>query len=85
MAIITRSSYSKREIDLSGEQGNAYYLLGAARNLGKQLGWAESTIDLVCDDMRSHDYEHLIAVFDKHFGEIVDLIRPIPIDDDDED
>lgn len=60
------------EIDLTGPQGNAFYLLGTARNLAKQLDLDETAI---CDEMTSGDYENLVQVFDKNFGSIVTLYR----------
>tara|TARA_R110002051_G_scaffold324640_2_gene422901 strand:+ start:1139 stop:1366 length:228 start_codon:yes stop_codon:yes gene_type:complete len=60
------------EIDLTGPDGNAYVLLGKARSLAKQLGLPNQEIE---DDMMSGDYEHLLEVFDKHFGSFVTLWR----------
>ena len=60
------------EIDLTGSQGNAFYLLGTAHNLAKQIGVDSHPI--VCEMMEG-DYEHLVATFDKHFGHLVILIR----------
>ena len=60
------------EIDLSGPDGNAFVLLGKARSLAKQLGLPNQEIE---DDMMSGDYEHLLEVFDKHFGSFVTLWR----------
>ena len=60
------------EIDLTGPQGNAFFLLGTARNLAKQLDLDGTTI---CDEMTSGDYENLVQVFDKNFGSIVTLYR----------
>ena len=71
MSIIRNPEPRKREINLSGPQGNAYFLLGTATNFGKQLGL---DVDSIIKDMESSDYEHLIKVFDKHFGSIVDLV-----------
>jgi len=62
----------KIEIDLTGSEGNAYVLLGYAKNFAKQLGL---DYDAIQKEMTSGDYETLIAVFDKHFGEYVDLLR----------
>lgn len=59
-------------IDLTGPQGNSFYLLGTARNLAKQLGIPHQPIE---DDMMSGDYEHLLQVFDNAFGEFVILER----------
>lgn len=73
--MIRRPHNRKPEIDLDGPQGNAFFLLGTAASYSKQLGWLRSYIEVVLADMRSSDYEHLITVFDKHFGEYVDLVR----------
>ena len=71
MSIIKNPEPRKREIDLLGPQGNAYFLLGTANRLGKQL---DLDVDKIIDDMESSDYENLIKVFDKYFGNIVDLV-----------
>lgn len=59
-------------IDLTGPDGNAYTLLVYAMHWCKQLGrdWKPIT-----NDMTSKDYEHLVEVFDKEFGEFVTLLR----------
>ena len=62
----------KIEIDLTGPDGNAFYILGVAKNLCKQVG-----IDFkpLMDEMMSGDYENLIEVFDKKFGSVVTMYR----------
>jgi len=62
----------KRKIDLTGPDGNAFVLLGLAKSFSKQLNlnWEE-----ISEEMKSGDYENLIKVFDKYFGEIIDLYR----------
>ena len=60
------------EIDLTGPNGNAFYLIGTAKNLAKQLGLDGKAIQL---EMMQGNYEHLVNVFDKHFGEFVTLYR----------
>ncbi len=60
------------EIDLTGPNGNAFYLLGTASNLSKQLGLNSKEIQT---EMMKGDYEHLVATFDKHFGHFVTLYR----------
>ena len=59
-------------IDLTGTQGNAFFLLGTAKNLAKQLGLDGNQI---MNEMKSGDYENLLQVFDKNFGSIVTLYR----------
>ena len=60
------------EIDLTGPNGNEFYLLGAANNLAKQLGLNGAEIKA---EMMKGDYENLVKVFDKHFGHFVTLYR----------
>jgi hypothetical protein len=72
MAILNKTRMGKRQIDISGPDGNAYALMGHAENLAKQLGIDDKVI---IEDMKSGDYEHLLEVFDKNFGSVVDLVR----------
>lgn len=73
MAIIEKKERNERIIvDLTGPQGNAFWLIGYAKTLGKQLGYNLEEIE---DEMTSGDYENLIEVFDKYFGDFVDLER----------
>jgi len=62
-------------VDLTGPDGNAFVLLGMARNFAKQLEYNVEDIEALHTDMTSSDYEHLISVFDKHFGTFVILER----------
>jgi len=60
------------DIDLTGEQGNAFYLLHLAQSLAKQLKLNDEQI---IKEMQSNDYEHLVQTFDKYFGEFITLYR----------
>ena len=60
------------EIDLTGPQGNAFFLLGTAVNLARQLGLNSEE---VCGKMKEGDYEHLVETFDNYFGDFVTLYR----------
>jgi hypothetical protein len=60
------------EIDLTGPQGNAFFLLGTAVNLARQTGLNSEE---VCEKMKEGDYEHLVQTFDKYFGHFVTLYR----------
>ena len=60
------------EIDLTGPDGNAFNLIGTASRLAKQLGWDK---DAIQKEMMNGNYENLINVFDKYFGEFVTLYR----------
>ena len=55
-------------VDCSGPDGNAFYLLGLAKNLARQLEWSEKETRRMLTEMKSSDYEHLILTFDKYWG-----------------
>ena len=59
-------------IDLTGPQGNAFFLLGTATRLARQLDLNEYE---VLNEMKSGDYENLLQVFDSYFGDFVILYR----------
>lgn len=99
--IIPREEMDKKiKIDLSGPQGNAFYLIGLARKLYRQLhqgrvdasnklrklsqaqGISMDDEDIIktaeenlIDEMMSGDYDHLIEVFDREFGDFVILYK----------
>jgi hypothetical protein len=60
------------EIDLTGPQGNVFFLIGTANNLAKQLGLDGKAIQA---EMMRGDYENAVNVFDKNFGSFVTLYR----------
>ena len=72
-----RSKQTKSEIviDLTGPQGNAFNLIGLAKNFGKQIGMSDSYIKEIQAKMMSGDYENLIKVFDDEFGSVITLER----------
>ena len=59
-------------IDLTGPDGNAFALIGYANEFAKQLGLDPKVI---IKEMQSSDYENLLQVFDKYFGDFVILER----------
>ena len=62
----------KLKVDLTGPEGNAYCLMGYAKNFSKQLGLDWPALQ---KEMMSGDYENLLQVFDREFGDYVDLYR----------
>jgi len=70
--IRAKQTSSEIVIDLTGPQGNAFFLLGTAKNLANQLDLDGNAI---MEEMKSSDYENLINVFDKYFGDFVILER----------
>ena len=63
------------EIDLTGPDGNAYALMGLARNLGRQLGYTEGRIEAIIKVMMLTNYEGLLHTFDVEFGHLVTMYR----------
>lgn len=59
-------------IDLTGPHGNAFFLLGAAKQYANSL---DLDGDAICEEMRASDYENLLQVFDKYFGDFIILER----------
>ena len=72
MAIVSKSKTHGIEIDLTGPQGNAFFLLGTATKLARQLDLNEYE---VLAEMKEGDYENLLQVFDRYFGSFVTLYR----------
>jgi hypothetical protein len=83
-------------IDLTGPDGNAFFLLAQVRRFAKYSRVPEDEVESAMDslfedmgqkelvttrseqilkEMKSGDYEHLIEVFDRHFGHFVILER----------
>ena len=70
-----KQNSDKMIIDLDGPEGNAYNLMGVAKNLMRRLGFEDenSLVKAVLEEMMSGDYNNLVKVFDKHFGDMVIL------------
>ena len=73
--IVKKQKTKGIEIDLTGPQGNAYYLLGLAKKWGKELDMGQSYINTMLEKMMSGDYENLVKVFDDEFGSIVTIYK----------
>ena len=67
---IEKTNSDKIIINIDGEKGNAYFLLGQARSFAKDLSLDYNKI---LDEMRSSNYINLLKVFDKYFGDYVTL------------
>ena len=77
MTIRKKQQSDKMIIDLTGQDGNAFCLLGLANDLCKKLNSAGSdyNFDIIYEDMTRTDYENLVRVFDDYFGHLVILER----------
>ena len=73
MTIINKEDHPQDlTIDLTGPEGNAFVLMGYARNWAKQLG---RDADEIINEMMSGDYDNLVEVFDREFGSFCTLLR----------
>ena len=65
-----RDNMDRPILDLTGPDGNAYALIGYAKQFGKQLGMDYNKI---VQEMIKGDYKNLVKVFESHFGDYVVL------------
>jgi len=70
-----QENYGPYVIDLTGPQGNANVLLGYAKQFARQLQFDDELKNKIVTEMQESDYENLINVFDKYFGDYVILER----------
>lgn len=59
------------QINIAGPDGNAFTLIGYAKNFAKQL---DIDGNAIAKEMMAGDYNHLLDTFNKHFGSIVEII-----------
>ena len=69
-------------IDISGWQGNAFSLMGYAKDFGRQLEFSDEKIEQIVTDMKSDDYQNLLNVFNEHYGDVVQLVGGEDLEDD---
>jgi hypothetical protein len=78
MAIISKSEMEPRKIftiDLTGPEGNVFYLMSQVRVLGRITGLSQDEVSNIQSEMMSADYENAVRVFDREFGSFVILYR----------
>jgi hypothetical protein len=55
------------EVKLVGNDGNAFFVLGACRQAAMRAGWSQEQWEQVRNQMTSGDYDHLLGVAMEHF------------------
>jgi hypothetical protein len=65
---------NKIKIDLNGEHGNAFYLLSVTKDLATEAEEGKFNWDEIYTEMTSSDYDNLLNVMEKYFGDIVEFI-----------
>ena len=59
---------SKLHVDLDGPDGNAFAIIGLARNIARKSGL---DADAIAQEMMGGDYTNVLRVFDRYFGSLV--------------
>ena len=54
-------------LELVGQDGNAFNVLGLARRAARNAGWTKEKIDAFLNEAMSGDYNHLLATCMEHF------------------
>jgi len=69
-----KSKEQKRgiEIDLTGPNGNVFYLIATGGRLCKEIGLNS---EMFYRQMMSGDYENAVNTFEEYFGDFVTLYR----------
>ena len=55
------------KVKLTGQDGNAFMIMGLCHRAAQQAGWTKERIDAVMAEMKSGDYDHLLQTAMKHF------------------
>ena len=65
---------SKQVIDLSGPEGNAFYLMAVVNKTFRRSGASDLGKEIV-EEMKRGDYEHLLKTFELYLGDHFELVR----------
>ena len=83
-AFVRGESPRERSIDLRGPEGNAFAILGLAKNLTNQLKEADAERydwDKINKEMTSGDYKKLVNTFEEYFGDYVTIYNADVLDE----
>lgn len=58
---------ARPEVRLIGNDGNAFFVLGACKRAARKAGWTQAEWEHVRDKMTSGDYDNLLGVAMEHF------------------
>ena len=58
----------KPKLQLTGKDGNAYFIIGEARRAGKNAGWDDKKLASMIEDLTSGDYDHLLQTTMTYFN-----------------
>ena len=59
--------HTRPRVQLTGGDGNAFYVLGLCRRAALAAGWSIEQWQRVRDEMTAGDYDHLLAMAQTYF------------------
>jgi len=59
---------TKPVLELVGQDGNAFVVLGLAQKAARRAGWTKEQIKVYLDEAMAGNYDHLLQVTMKHFN-----------------
>ena len=65
----------KLVIDINGRDGTLYSLLGHVRTLGTKRGFDPARISEIRDEICRASFESAVTVFQREFGDMVEIVR----------
>ena len=57
---------TKFKLQLVGEDGNAYFIMGRFSRGARKAGWTDDEVKEVIDECKSGDHDHLLATIMEH-------------------
>jgi len=67
MKEINEAQESKPILQLTGQDGNAFFILGKARQAARKAGWDQQQISKFMEDAMSGNYNHLLQTCMEYF------------------
>ena len=71
--MIRETKNNELVINLDGSDGNAFALMGSAKRLAREIGYASDEVDVMLGKMTRGNYINLLKVFEEYFGSYVVL------------
>lgn len=56
----------KVQLNLVGLNGNAFFIMGAFSHAAKNQGWTKDQVDVVLEEAKSGNYDHLLQTIMKY-------------------
>jgi Tfp pilus assembly protein PilW len=66
MGVVSLAGLPKPAVQLSGEDGNAFMVLGLMTRALRKAGWTPEQVKAFAEEAKSGDYDHLLATCMKY-------------------